>query len=409
MSGVPVKVDLTDVDAFVRGEHHEMFRWLRANDPVHWHEPTDGQGTGGFWALTRYADVAAAYVDHATFLSSGGAMLGGSFRSEGDTAAGQMLVASDPPRHRMLRQQMRRSFTSEFLDRVAVRVAALVDEAIGRARRAGGCDFSTDIAPELPAGAIMATMAVGYDEAHRLIAMTRRMIGFRDPAYVDVTSHERIRLAGIQAEILEFFDDLLRERRRRPGSDAVSILAAARFNGRPLSDEEILYNCMNLAVGGNETTSHTASAGVLAFTTWPGMYRRLRSEPRLMDSAINEMLRWSATNAYVQRVAARDVEFGGRSIRRGDSVTLWNISANRDEAQFDDGDSFLVDRSPNRHLSYGNGIHRCIGAALGHVELSVLFNRLIQENVGIERSGPVRPTRSNFILGYSSLPVRFVG
>lgn len=396
--------NLTDIDSFVRGEHHDMLTWIRENDPVYWH-PTDDAGAG-FWALTRYSDVAAAYLDNAAFQSSGGAMLGGSFRNEADTAANRMLVSSDPPRHRLLRQVVHRAFAPDIAAEVGRQVARLVETAVDGALADGGCDFATAIATELPAGALMAMVGVDHQDAHHLIGLTRQMIGFRDPAFVDTTSDDRLRLAMIQAEIFEFFDDLRRERRRRPGSDLVSILLQAEVNGHPLTDEEIIYNCMNVAVGGNETTSHSASAGMIAMSEHPDAWVQLRADPRrLLDSAINEILRWSSTNAYVQRVLTRDVEMGGKLMRRGGSVTLWNVSANRDERQFTDPWSFRVDRSPNRHLSYGSGIHRCIGAMLAHIELTALLRCLVDRDVTFAVSGEVRRVRSNFILGVTTLPL----
>ncbi|AXH91497.1 cytochrome P450 [Micromonospora aurantiaca] len=380
-----------------------MFDLLREHDPVHWHGLPDG---GGFWALTRYAEVSASYLDHATFLSSGGAMLGGSYRSEADTAAGRMLVSTDPPRHRLLRQQMHRAFSSEMVARVARQVESLVEAAVDRAIADGGCDFATDIGPELPAGALMVMMDIGHQDARALIDMTRRMVGYRDPGYVDQTGDERLRLAAIQMEIFEFFDELLASRRGRPGPDVISILAAAELNGRRLSEEEVLYNCMNVAVGGNETTSHTASSGLVALAEHPEQYQRLSDDAHLLDAAINEILRWSSTNAYVLRIAGRDTELAGRTIRRGDPVTLWNVSANRDSEQFPDPHRFDVARTPNKHLSYGNGIHRCIGAMLGHVELSILFKTLIDNRIEWEIDGKLERMRSNFILGINHLPVR---
>ncbi|SFR28725.1 Cytochrome P450 [Lentzea waywayandensis] len=393
-------IDLRNVDAFVEQRHHEMFAWLRANEPV-FRDP------GGFWALTRYDDISAAYLDHTTFSSAGGPMLGGSFSSGAvDTAANRMLVASDPPRHRMLRQLMHKVFGPGFVAKVAEQVTEVVNRAVDKALADGGCDFATDIAPELPAGALMAMVGISHAEAHELIDMTRRMIGFRDPNWVDTSEDERLRLAVIQSEIFEFFSDLLRARRRDPGEDMVSILATAEVNGRRLPDEDVLYNCMNVAVGGNETSSYSAVAGVLALIDNPDQHALLLDDPGLTDSAVNEVLRWATTNAYVLRVPTRDVEIGGKLIRAGEPVTLWNVSANRDERHFPDGDRFLVRRSPNRHITYGVGIHRCIGSVVAQVELPMLFRRLATSGVRFELAGDIVRLRSNFIQGITRLPVR---
>ena len=347
-----------------------------------------------------------AYRNHETFSSVRGAIVGGSFRSENDTAANRMLVASDLPRHRMLKQVLQPAFAGAMVDAVAEQVRQLLDTAVAGLVSRGGGDFATDIATELPAGALMTVMGIGYGDAHDLIKMTRRMVGYRDEAFVDLGGDVRVRLAWLQAEIFDFFADLLADRRRRPGDDLVSILLRARVNNRPLSDEDIFFNCMNVAVGGNETSSYTVCTGLLALTENPDEYDRLAATPGLLGSALEEMLRWGSTNAYVQRVATRDVQRHDVTIRAGDSVTLWNVSANRDEAQFPDPYRFDVGRSPNRHVTYGSGIHRCIGAPVAQTEMSLLFERLLALGVRLRLDADVRRLRSNFILGITSLPVR---
>lgn len=398
------RIDLTDLDMFVEGRHHAAFARLRRESPVYWN-PT---GHGGFWALTRYDDVLAAYRDHLGLSSSRGAVLGTSYRSDGDSAGGRMLVASDLPRHRLLRQQMHPGFNAAVADRVEAQVRSLVDTAVATLVRDGGSDFATDIAPELPAGALMAMFGIGRADALALIGMTRRMIGFRDDRLVPGDLDERMRLAWTQSEILEFFTDLVASRRRRPGDDMVSMLLRAEINGRPLPEADVLYNCMNVAVGGNETSSYTACSGLEALIRHPAQYDLLLRSPELLDPALEEMLRWSSTNAYVQRVATRDLEVGGVPIAAGEAVTLWNVSANRDEEQFPDADVFDIRRSPNRHLTFGSGLHRCIGAPTGLVELRVLFARLRAGDVRLALAGPVQRLRSNFILGTLSMPVEVV-
>ncbi|MFI7673195.1 cytochrome P450 [Actinophytocola sp. NPDC049390] len=401
------RVDLTDVELFVRGDHHAAFEHLRATEPIYWNEGADG---AGFWALTTYADVVWAYRDHAVFGSERGAILGGSYRSESDTAGGRMLVATDLPRHRLLKQHIQPAMSPSVAARTAEVVHGLVAKAVARAVADGGCDFATDIATELPAGALMVIMGIGHQDAHRLIELTRSMVGFRDDVFVDTTDDPQLRLAMLQAEIFEFFAELVDERAADPsGDDLVSRLLRARVNGRRLSEDEIYYNCMNVAVGGNETSSYTACTGLLALIEHPDQYTALLADPGLTATAIDEMLRWSSTNAYVQRVAKSTVRRGDVEIRGGDSVTLWNVSANRDEAQFPAADRFDITRTPNRHLSYGSGIHRCVGSPVAESELSVLFGHLGAEGIRFEPAGEPRRLRSNFILGLTRLPVRVAG
>ncbi|MCI4066798.1 cytochrome P450 [Micromonospora sp. R77] len=399
------EVDLTDVDRFVRGEHHQLLARLRDQDDLHWN-PLDN---GGFWALTRYDEVAAAYADHAAFSSAGGAMLGGSFRNEVDTATGRMLVASDPPRHRLLRQQMHALFAPPVVERVRAQIDTLLVAAFDRMIDDGGGDFAEDIAMELPAGALMAMLDVGHDDALRLVRLTRRMIGFRDPLLGARGGDERTHLASIQGQIFDFFEDLVDDRRGGDGEDMVSILLRARINGRPLPDEDVLYNCMNVAVGGNETSSYSACVGMEALMAHPDQYDRLLDRREVTEPLIDEVLRWASTNAYVQRIATRQVRVRDQVIEPGDVVTLWNVSANRDAAQFAAPDTFDTDRTPNRHLTFGHGVHRCIGAVLGRTELDAVFGHVARHRIRLAPTAPSTRLRSNFILGTTRMPVEVRG
>ncbi|AVT28438.1 cytochrome P450 [Plantactinospora sp. BC1] len=395
-------VDLTDVDVFVAGGHPAVFAHLRAHDPIHLNQGADGSR---FWALTRYEDVLWAYSSHELFGSTRGAIVGGSFRSEEDTSAGKMLVSTDLPRHRMLKQIIHPAMSTSVAKRVAARVSVLLDDALARLRRNGGGDFATEVATELPAGALMEIMGLSHEEAHHLIGLTRRMVGYRDEVFVETGGDERLRLAWLQAEIFEFFTDVVAARRRDPGEDLITMLLHGTVNGRKLTEEEVFYNCMNVAVGGNETSSYTGCTGLLALLDHPDQYDLLLSRPAIGSTVVDEMLRWSSTNAYVQRVVLRDVERGGVTFRAGESVTLWNYSANRDERVFADGDRFDATRSPNRHLSYGAGLHRCVGAPVAQAELSLLVEKIAAQGLRLKLAGDVRRLRSNFILGVTSLPV----
>ena len=404
MTARPVgAIDLTDTEPFVRGEAHLLWRQLREESPVHWNPAPDG----GFWALTRYADVLAAYRDQKTFSSSHGAILGGSFRSEVDTASNRMLVAADEPRHRSLRRAMQRVFNPRMIDAVSAEVRRTVGAAVERLWADGGGDFALDIAPELPIGALTAMFAVGRDDARHLLGLTRAMIGYRDDDIGSGAVDEHMGLAVAQAEIFSFFLDLLAERRRTPGEDAVSLLMSPQGQ-RGLDEDTLLFNLMNLAVGGNETTPHSASGGVLALMEQPEQWLRLRDAEGSTASAVNEFLRWTSTNAYVKRVVTRPVRISGTDLAEGDTVTLWNASANRDGSHFADPERFDPLRSPNPHLAFGSGIHHCIGAVTAGRELSALVDALRGQPGRLVPAGsPVR-LRSNFMLGINRLPVEVV-
>jgi cytochrome P450 len=395
-------IDLDDPELFLSGGHHTVFARLREHRPVYWHDNGDG---AGFWALTRYADIVEAYRDHETFSSSNGAIMGGSYRSPIDTSSGRMLVATDLPRHRLLRQRILPVFAQRFIVAAQRQATQLVGAALDRLVADGGGDFAADVAVELAAGALMALLRIGHSDALALVALTRRMTNFWALAPGASRDELRLLLAATQTEIFAFFDELVEERAADPGDDLVGILTRAEVNGRPLSHEDVLYNCLNVAVGGNETSSHSASAGLAALMAHPAQYELLLTDPEVLPTAVDEILRWTSTAAYVQRIALREVTMRDQVIRAGDTVTLWNVSGNRDPGAFPAPDEFRLDRRPNRHLSYGSGLHRCIGSGLGQVEITVAFEQLLSRGLRLRPAGPAELFRSNFIQGVSRLPV----
>jgi cytochrome P450 len=397
-------IDLSDVDIFVAERHPQALAWLRENAPVYWNRSAHGPD---FWALTRYEDILWAYRNHAALSSRNGVIVGGSYRSERDSASGRMLVTTDLPRHRMLKSIIQPALSAEVVRRVVDQVQRLTRAAVGRLVRAGGGDFSTEVSDELPAAALMVVFGISHAEAHEVIGLTHRMIGFREQPNGGAQDPELL-LAWTHAEILEFLVGLVARRRHDPGDDIASLLLRSRVNGRPMSEEDVVYNCLNMAVGGNETSTYTASVGMRALIEYPDQHVRLRSDPALLPSAVEEMLRWGSVAAYVQRMALQDIVLRGETIRAGDMVTLWNFSANRDERQFPHSDTFDVGRSPNRHVSYGTGIHRCIGAPVAQRELTTLFGEVLRSGARVRMTGPPRLHRSNFILGITRLPVEVV-
>ena len=399
-----MQIDLTNLDAFMAGEHHAMFKWLRSNDPVYW-QPA---GDSGFWALTRYEDIITAYSRHEVFSSTSGTILGGSFHDDLDTAAGGMLVSSDLPQHRQLKEVLHRAFAPPVLQRVNQFVAELVDVAVDRAIADGGCDFAMDVARELPTGALMGIMDLGHDESYHLIKLTHDMIDFRNPAYVSTEEEARLRLANIQSQIFGFFTDLMTRPRGRDCDDLVGLLLKGQVNGRDMHLGELLYNCLDVAVGGDTTSVYGSCAGTIAFIENPDQYELVLTDGGLVRTAVEEILRWTTPNAYDQRVVRKDFELGGKLIRAGDSVALWIVSANRDEEVFPEADQFRAARSPNHHLAFGIGIHRCIGMRFAQAELRILLDKLRSRRVKFEIAGELDPIRTNFMQGFRHLPLRVV-
>ncbi|NKE57575.1 cytochrome P450 [Lentzea sp. PSKA42] len=395
-------IDLTDTDLFVHGDPHEVWAYLRHNEPVHWNPSADG----GFWSLTRYADIHDVYLDPSTFSSEQGTVMGGSFGSAQDSATGQMLICADPPEHRLLRQQVKQGFAARMLEVIGESVRRYATRALDGIVAAGGGDFAVDVAPELPAGVLAAMFGLSTEDAHHLLALTRNMIGSEDGEYRDDLRDGELALVSAQVEIFDFLGDLADERRGGSGDDLVSMLLNSCVNGRPMSDAEILYNCLNVVVGGNETTPYTACAGVAAFAEFPDQADRFYADPTVLPTALDEILRWTSTNAYVQRTATRDTAIRGVAITKGDKLTLWNASANRDEDVFASADRFDVTRTPNHHIAFGVGNHRCIGQTVARQEITILFELLRDRGIRFELDGPIERLRSNFMLGTKHMPVR---
>ena len=209
------------------------------------------------------------------------------------------------------------------------------------------------------------------------------------------------------AEMFMYANELALKRQSNPKDDLVSVLMEAEVDGEKLSVAE--FNCffLLLAVAGNETTRNTISGGMLALIEHPEQRARLMADRSLLDSAVEEIVRWVSPVMAFRRTATRDVVLAGRQIREGDSVCLWYGSANRDETMFEDPDRFDVGRTPNEHLGFGIGPHFCLGANLARLEIRIMFERLLERLPDIQLAGPVERLRSNFINGIKHMPVRF--
>jgi cytochrome P450 len=350
-------VDLTDLDLFTTGDPDAAFRHLRSHAPISWNPQADGPG---FWVVVRHADVVRVLRDAAAFSVEKGMRLAVN-RGRGDPAAGRMLVVTDPPRHDRLRAVVQHAFTTRSAARLEDHVRRLVDELL--APLPARCDFATDVAARLPVAVICGLLGVPRADGDRMLELTNAAFGSTDAEYrAGAPSPARAALLA-HHDILAYFSDLLAARRRRPEDDLVSVLAEASVDGVRLTDEEVQLNCLNLLVGGNETTRHAAAGGLLALLQHPDQLRRLRADPALLPDAVEEVLRWTSPGLYALRTAKVDVDVAGTAVLAGQAVTVWMASANRDEAVFPDADRFDVGRRPNRHLTMGTGTHFCLGAA----------------------------------------------
>jgi cholest-4-en-3-one 26-monooxygenase len=400
------QIDLLDRDRFTQGIPHEWFTWLRANAPVFHHDEPDGDG---FWVITRYDDIVTANRDAGSFSSSQD--LGGVVMLEGPTAplpgtemAGNMMLFMDPPNHTRYRKLVNRGFTPRMISALEVHVRDLTVGIVEAARAKGECDFVVDVAAELPLEVIAELLGVPREDRHKLFDWSNRMVGSEDPEYQVSDEH----VTQAQIEMFMYAQDLATQRRAEPREDIVSTLLAAEIDGDELTDMDFNLFFMLLSVAGNETTRNAIAHGMNAFLEHPDQWDLLVADPDArIAGAVEEILRWASPVLFFRRNATREVVLGGETIRKGDKISLWYVSANRDEAIFDEPFRFDITRDPNPHIAFGGGgPHFCLGAQLARLEIRVLFEELARRTPKLEALGAPERLRSNFIGGIKHLPVR---
>src|SRR5262245_5425141 len=394
-------VPLIDQDHYAsQGPPHAAFRRLRAEAPVSWHERPDDEP---FWAITKYKDVFAVSLDQKTFSS---ARRGAIFRpwNEEDYQAQQgMLINQDPPGHTKYRRLVSMGFSGRMIRRLEEHVRAITGKIIDQVAHAGDCDFVASVSAELPLQVIVELVGVPMADRHRVLQWSNQMLAYDDPEYQLDPDTPKI----AAAELFMYANELAAERKAHPRDDLASDLLHAEVDGHGLTPEEFNAFFMLLLVAGNETTRNLVSGGLLALIEHPEERARLQSDPALLPTAVEEMLRWVTPVNLFQRTATRDVQLRGQQIREGDKVVLFYASANRDEEVFPDAQRFDVGRDPNDHLAFGIGPHFCLGANLARLEIRIMFEELLRRLPDIELAGPVERLRSNFINGIKRMPVRF--
>lgn len=388
--------DLTDPQTFLDTDPHALWRRFRTESPVHWHA-TDTP-VPGFWAISRYADVVTLYRDNKQFTSEQGNVLA-TLLQGGDSASRKMLAVTDGPRHSEIRNVMLKSFSPRVLEPVVAGVHRRTRELVAQALERGELDFVTDVADHIPINTIGDLMDVPAADRDRLVEWNTQTLSrhsSEDSVLDEVVARN---------EILLYFSELAAERRRNPGDDVISALATATVDGKPLSEDEIVFNCYSLILGGDESSRMSSIGGLIAFSENPEEWRRLKDGEVTVESATEEVLRWTTPAMHFGRRALVDVPVRDQVIRAGDVITLWNSSANFDEDVFDDPYRFDIGRTPNKHVAFGHGPHFCLGAFLGRVHVNAMVDALRTMVSGIRLQGPPQRLYSNFVHGYSGLPV----
>jgi len=394
-------VDLFDPDAYAQAVPHDTFALLRREAPVYRQLRT---GLPPFWAVTRYHDIVKVSRDWATFSSERRGALLREPPEEALETQRLMMLNMDPPRHAKLRGLVNKGFTPRMISRLTPPIRRICSQIVDTVSERGQCDFVTEVAAELPLQVIAELLGIPESDQHQIFEWSNTMIGSDDPEWQ--RSPEEATSAAMA--MYAYANELALQRRDSPRDDLVSVLMRAEVDGEQLTEMEFDVFFLLLAVAGNETTRNLISGGMLALIEHPDQRRRLQDDVSLLDTGVEEMLRWITPVMQFQRTAQHDTEIGGQRIAEGDRVAVYYVSANRDEAVFEQPDRFDVGRSPNEHLSFGGGgPHFCLGANLARLEIRVMFEELLRRLPDIELNGPPRRLRSNFINGLKEMPVRF--
>ncbi|WP_298673839.1 cytochrome P450 [uncultured Sphingomonas sp.] len=399
------RFNLIDPSTFSRGHPHEAYDWLREHSPV-WRHPGSARQPE-FWALTRFEDIRAVSLDGANFTSTRG------FRIPTDIFAGlnpeigriisRFMLAMDNPEHQEFRAIVSSAFMPAAIARAEPRIKASVDALISGLRGQDLVDVVPDVAALVPIKTICAIMGVPEEDEWRVFQFTNAVFGADDPDFTPNTDLANERYL----EIFDYAWHLFEARRREPRDDLLTRIAHATVAGRSLTPDEQKSFFSNLIAAGNETTRSSLAGAIWALALHPDQRRVLLDQPELLQSSLPELLRWFGPVIQMSRTAIRDVEVGGVRIETGERVAMLYAAGNRDPAVFADPHRLDLRREGAAgHLTFGYGVHHCLGSRLALLQLRLILSAFLAEFPGYELAGEPTYLRSNLVRAMKTLPIR---
>ena len=373
-----------------------IFDRLRAEDPVHY---TPESEFGAFWSVTKYKDIMAVDTNHEVFSSEGGITIGDQPMEEGPLP---MFIAMDPPKHDV----QRKTVTPAVSPMNLARLEPLIRE------RAGGIldglpigeefDWVDKVSMELTAMTLATLFGIPQEDRRKLTYWSDVVTAAPGQGLIDTLEQK----FEIFVDYHAYFTELWNQRvNAEPQPDLISMLAHGEAT-RNMEPREYFGNIVLLTVGGNDTTRNTISGSVLALNQNPDQYQKLRENPDLVPSMVSETIRWQTPLAHMRRRALQDYELGGKQIKKGDKVVMWYVSGNRDDEVIERPNDYIIDRPRVRnHLSFGFGIHRCVGNRLAELQLKIIWEEILKRFPKVEVAGEPKRSYSTFVRGYERLPV----
>ena len=397
-------IHVADPQLFLNGDILDVLATLRAHDPVHY---CDDSPYGPYWSVTRYSDIMQVDKDYETFSSDahlGGVMIDDDIVGDVDSEFFvKAFITTDPPDHSPQRKAVNKIVTQPSLANFATIIRKRTSDILDELPIGEPFDWVNRVSIELTTQMLATLFDFPFEDRHKLTRWSDVTTAEADSPIVG-NQAQRVQELG---ECLEYFTMLKQERAGGPaGFDLVTMLAQdAATKDQPA--HEFLGNLMLLIVGGNDTTRNSMSGSINAFNKFPDQFEKLKENLELLPNAVSEVIRWQTPLAHMRRTAVQDTEVGGKTIKKGDKVVMWYYSGNRDAEVFDDPDRLDIERLNVRNqMSFGFGIHRCLGMRLGELQLQILWEEIIRRFDRIETLEEPTRVLSNFINGYTRMPVK---
>ena len=398
--------ELDKWETFINGQPFELFKRLREEAPIYWHEESLDYEPG-FWALTKHEDIIKVSKDPMTFSSA----VGGHLMTMGDpevvdpsavAAIIGNMIGMDPPDHQVYRKMVAPSFTPKAIRNLEEDMRKKIQELLENVEGKSEFNFVTEISEQLPLWVLCEMMGIPESDRPKI----RDLVNNLTDASIQQDPNNAFQIWVNYMELFKMGRDMIEERRKRPTEDLMSVVANTQVEGDELPPELLDGFFLLMVIAGNETTRNTLTGGLMALTENPEEREKLLKDPSLIANATDEMLRWVTSVIYFRRTATQDTQIRGQDIKAGDKVVMWYGSGNRDEEVFPDGHLFRVDReNARKHLAFGAGEHLCLGNRLGHMQIRILFEELLERYPNIHSvSDPIR-IPSNFLAGISELKV----